>query len=256
MSIDLISSALIGSTGYVGSVLQKQRSFTELYNSKNIQEIYNKHFDLIICSAAPAQKWIANKNPEADFRNIASLIDGLKTLKCNNFILISTVDVFKEPINVSEKSDVLEDNLLPYGLNRRHLEKFVESHFPSHLIVRLPGLVGPGLKKNPIFDFRYNNNIQAIDSRGVFQFYPMVNLWSDIKIAVNAKIKLIHFATEPLSISEIAKECFNIDHKNILQQEPAMYNFRSQYAELYEGKNNYLYSKKESILAIRNYAQQ
>lgn len=78
---------------------------------------------------------------------IDSLIDHLKTVKAKKFILISTVDVFKSPVNVDENSPIILDELKPYGYNRRRLELFVKKNFTSHLIVRLPGLVGSGLKR-------------------------------------------------------------------------------------------------------------
>ena len=40
-----------------------------------------------------------------------------------------------------------------YGRNRARLESWVRATFPeSHLVVRLPGIFGPGMKKNIIFD--------------------------------------------------------------------------------------------------------
>ncbi len=50
--------------------------------------------------------------------------------------------------------------------------------------MRLPGLYGPGLKKNVIFDFLHDNDVHKIDSRGVFQFYDTTRLWRDLEIAV------------------------------------------------------------------------
>lgn len=66
-----------------------------------------------------------------------------------------------------------------------------KEHFPTFFTVRLPGLVGPGLRKNVLFDFLNDNNLHAIDSRGIFQFYPMVNLWYDIKTALGADMDLV-----------------------------------------------------------------
>jgi nucleoside-diphosphate-sugar epimerase len=163
-------NSLIGYSGYVGGTLLKQENFTSLYRSTNIGDIDNQSFDTVVCAGAPAQKWIANREPEADRQKIKELIEHLKTIQCKIFILISTVDVFKNSIGVDEDTPVDESGLHAYGLHRRLLETFVEEHFPNHLIVRLPGLVGPGLRKNVIFDFLNDNNLHSIDSRGVFQF--------------------------------------------------------------------------------------
>ncbi|MGQ0286877.1 NAD-dependent epimerase/dehydratase family protein [Pasteurellaceae bacterium 22721_9_1] len=247
-------NALIGYTGFVGNTILKQKKFECLFNSKNIAEIDNQEFELVVCSAAPAQKWLANKEPDNDLKIINGLIEHLKTIKCNTFILISTVDVFKDPIDVDEDTAINEENLQPYGLHRRYLEKFVESHFENYLIVRLPGLVGPGLKKNIIFDFLNNNNLNMIDSRGIFQFYPMVNLWSDIQVALENKLHLIHLTSEPISVEEVAKNGFGFKFEQSLINPPAKYDMQSKFAVLY-GAEKYQYSKKETLLAIRAYAQ-
>lgn len=249
------NNALIGFSGFVGSTLLKQTNFDHLYRSTNISEIRDNAFDTVVCAGAPAIKWFANKEPEQDKQSIDSLIDHLSTIKCKTFILISTVDVFKDSIKAVESTPIDTFELHSYGLHRYQLEEFVKAHFENYLIVRLPGLVGPGLKKNIIYDFLNNNNLDAIESRGVFQFYPMVNLWSDIQIAIKNNCPLIHLTSEPISVQEIAKQCFNIDFKNKLTNEPAIYDFRTEFSHLYGSTSAYQYSKKETLLAIRSYAQ-
>ena len=250
-----MSDALIGYTGFVGTTLLKQHRFKDLYRSTNICVIDGREFDLIVCAAAPAQKWIANREPEADRQKIEELIAHLKTIQCETFVLISTVDVFKRPIGVTEETVIEVDGLHAYGTNRRLLEKFVEQHFSNHLIIRLPGLVGPGLRKNVIFDLLNDNNLHAIDSRGVFQFYPMVNLWYDIQTALRAKLKLLHLTAEPISVAVVAAEGFGKPFDQALSNAAATYDMRSVHAEIFGGGGSYQYSKRGTIQAIRAYAQ-
>jgi dTDP-4-dehydrorhamnose reductase len=250
-----MQNALIGYSGFVGSTLLRQSTFDALYRSANIHEIDGQAFDLVVCAGAPAQKWIANREPEADRQKIEGLINHLRTVRCNTFILISTVDVFKHPVGVDEASPIEEDGLHPYGLHRRLLETFVEEHFPHHLIVRLPGLVGPGLRKNVIFDFLNGNNLHAIESRGVFQFYPMANLWYDIQIALRAKLRLVHLTAEPLSVADISLHGFGKPFAQQLQGTPARYDMQTRFASLFGGKGLHQYSIRETMQAIRVYAQ-
>jgi hypothetical protein len=91
-----MTNALIGFSGFVGSTLLKQAPFESLYRSTNISNIEGQSFDTVVCAGAPAQKWIANREPEADRQKIDGLIAHLKNIQCKTFILISTVDVFKE----------------------------------------------------------------------------------------------------------------------------------------------------------------
>ena len=248
-------SALIGFSGFVGSSLLKQRAFDSLYRTVNIADIDGHSFKLVVCAAAPAQKWIANREPEADRRKIEGLIGRLRNVRCETFVLISTVDVFKTPVGVDEETPVDEAGLHPYGLHRRLLENFVEDHFASHLIVRLPGLVGPGLRKNVIFDFLNNNNLHAIDSRGSFQFYPMVNLWHDIQTALDAGLRLAHLTAEPISVSDVSQRGFGKAFDNSLDGAPAAYDMQTRHAQIFGGAGRYQYCVREALQAIRAYAQ-
>jgi hypothetical protein len=250
-----MNNCLVGYTGFVGSTLLKQASFESLYRSNNIAEIAGKFFDIVVCAGAPAQKWIANIKSEEDLEKIEGLITHLKLMRCKTFVLISTVDVFKCPLGVDESTSIDEEGLHAYGLHRRLLEKFVESHFQNHLIVRLPGLVGPGLRKNAIFDFLNDNNLHAIDSRGVFQFYPMVNLWYDIQTALNVGLKLVHLTAEPISVADISAQGFSKPFAQAQENSPATYDLRTQYAKIFGASGHYQYGRRETIQAVRAYAQ-
>jgi nucleoside-diphosphate-sugar epimerase len=250
-----VANALVGYSGFVGSTLLKQAAFDSLYRSTNIGDIDGQSFDIVVCAGAPAQKWIANREPEADRRKIEGLIAHLESIHCKMFILISTVDVFKTPVGVDECTLVEAEGNHPYGNNRRLLEEFVESHFPSHLIVRLPGLVGPGLRKNVIFDLLNNNNREAIESRSVFQFYPMVNLWHDIQTALSAHLRLVHLTAEPISVASISEQGFGKSFDHVLPTTPANYDMRTIHARIFGAAGSYQYSARETIQNIRAYAQ-
>ncbi|CAG8871561.1 hypothetical protein PS627_04509 [Pseudomonas fluorescens] len=250
-----MASALVGFSGYVGSTLLKQARFEKLYRSTTIAEIDGQTFDTLVCAGAPAQKWIANRDPQADREKIDGLIAHLKTVTCKTFILISTVDVFKSAVGVDEDTVVDENDLHAYGLNRRRLEAFVERHFDDYLIVRLPGLVGSGLRKNVIFDLLNDNNLDAVDSRGVFQFYPMVNLWHDIQTAQAAGLKLVHLTAEPVSVARVAGDGFGLAFDNVLDRPAAVYDMQTRHAAVFGGSTRHTYSARETLLAVRAYAQ-
>ena len=250
-----MSNALIGYSGFVGSTLQKQATFESLYRSTNIKDIEGHSFNTVVCAGAPAQKWIANKDSAADLAKIEGLIAHLKTITCKTFVLISTVDVFKSAIEVDENSAIDEDGLNSYGLHRRYLERFVETHFENYLIVRLPGLIGPGLRKNVIFDFLNNNNLQAIDSRGIFQFYPMINLWYDIQTALNAGLKLVHLTAQPISVADVSLKGLGKPFTQALANPAASYDLRTCYANIFGATGHYQYSARDTIHAVRAYGQ-
>lgn len=147
-----MKTQLVGNTGFVGSNLQSEYTFDELYNSKNITEAYGKNPDLLVYSGVPAQKFLANKEPEKDFEIIKNAINNIKNIKPKEIVLISTIDVYKEPVNVNEDTKIDTENLQPYGYNRYYLEKWVSENIENHLIVHLPGLYGKNIKKNFIYD--------------------------------------------------------------------------------------------------------
>lgn len=250
-----MKTALIGSTGFVGTTLQSQTSFDECYHSTDIQNIDGKEFDLVVCAAAPAKKWYANLHPEEDKNAIDGLIGHLSKIKAGTFVLISTVDVFKSPVNVDENTEIKLDLLQPYGYNRRRLELFVKEHFANHLIARLPGLVGTGLKKNIIFDFKHQNEVYKIESGNVFQFYPMKHLWRDLCLAKEHKLELVHLTATPVSVAEVARHAFNLTFENHLGNPLVNYDFKTLHAMLWDKPDGYQYSKAESLDAIKEYAQ-
>ena len=233
----------------------KQAKFSALYRSTNIHDIAGQSFDAVYCAGAPAQKWLANKDPAGDLARIKALIAQLQTVRCRQFVLISTVDVFGQPQGVDEHSPVEERGLHAYGLHRRMLEQFVMDHFPSYLIVRLPGLVGPGLRKNVIYDLLNDNNLHAVESRNIFQFYPMVNLHYDIQIALNAGLKLIHLTAAPVSVADIAQQGFGRNFTQQLSGPLVRYDLRTRHEDVFGCGANYQYSARETIQAVRAYAQ-
>lgn len=247
-----MNNCIIGHTGFVGGTLKEQRDFQHFYRSTDIENIKGQEFDLVVCAGASAKKWLANKEPENDLHQINYLLNCLSEIKANKFILISTVDVFKDPININELTPINEEGLHPYGKNRYLIEKFVEERFKKHLVVRLPGLVGMGLQKNAIYDFKHKNNIEKIDSRGIFQFYPMQNLNSDIESALKKNINKIHLTSEPISISEIAQKCFKLEFENHILDISPRYDMKTIYP--LHGAGDYTYDKDFILKSIKDYA--
>lgn len=250
-----MTSALIGHSGFVGSTLQRQRPFEHRYRSTDIALIDGGAFGTVVCAGAPAQKWKANAEPEADRATIDGLIAHLDTITGDEFVLISTVDVFADPVGVDETTEVDADGLHAYGANRRRLEEFVQGRFERHLVVRLPGLVGPGLRKNVVFDLLHDNNLSGVDSRAVFQFYPMVNLWWDVRSALEAGLSLIHLTAEPVEVATLAQHGFGRPFENHLDRPVARYDFQTLHADVVGGAGAYQYSAADTLMAVRAYVQ-
>ena len=95
--------------------------------------------------------------------------------------------------------------------------------------------------------------LQFTDSRSEFQFYPLKRLWSDIKIALENKIELLHTATEPISAGEIYKFLYGREFMNETAGVPAKYDYRTRYSGLYRRDGGYIMCKEEVLLEIQNF---
>lgn len=235
---------LIGATGFIGTNLQEQTDFDRQYCSRNITEIEGRAFDELVIAAPGGSKLKANQNPEADLCSVNQLISSLSKTTAKTVVYVSTVDVYKISQGVNENTAIDTEDLHPYGLHRYRLEKFIQNHFINSLIVRLPNVFGNNLRKNFIYDLLTNTNLQFTHKDSCFQFYDLSNLWNDIKIALNLNIRLINFATEPMSAEEISQVIFSRPFSNITEKQPRNYDIRSLYAKRYNGHELYLYPKE------------
>lgn len=251
-----MANALLGYTGFVGTTLRGQASFDALYNSQNIAAIRGQRFELAVCAAAPAAKWKANQDPEGDLANLRSLMDHLRTVEAEQFILISTVDVFRMPPPADEHSAVEPGRLDAYGRNRYLLEQFVLEQFPGAVIVRLPGLFGAGLRKNFLFDLIHRGESEWTHANSTFQFYNMAHLWADLQRvrAADPAIRLVHFATEPVRAADVARHAFGLEYTHITSNPPVHYDLRTVHAGLWGQPSAYIAPASEVYEQIRAFA--
>jgi len=248
-----VARALIGCSGFVGGNLQQQAKFSDLFNSKNIDSIAGRHFDLVIGAGAPAVKWLANKEPEQDRAALQRLMRPLESVTADRFVLISTVDVYPRPIDVDEDTRIDTAEAQPYGRHRLELEQFVRERFCDFLIVRLPGLFGPGLKKNVIYDFIHNNEVLKIHQDGVFQFYDLRRLWSDLEMVRRAGLALVNLATEPVGVRDVVQHAFGFTFENDLPAPAPRYDFHTRHADIWGRSGRYVYDRREVLDDIRSF---
>ena len=111
----------------------------------------------------------------------------------------------------------------------------------------------PGLKKNVVYDLLHGNEVHKIHASGVFQFYNLGRLWPNIQTALAAGLTLVNFATEPVSVRDVAREAFGIDFTNDPGAKPARYDMRSRHAGLFGGRGSYLYSREQVLAELRGF---
>lgn len=144
---------LVGYTGFVGSNIYEKGKFDNVYNSKNIETAYGTNPDLLVYAGLRAEKYLANNAPEKDMELIYQAEKNIEKINPKKLVLISTIDVFKNPQNVDENTEIDTEGLHAYGYDRYQLEVWVREKYPDALIIRLPGLFGKNIKKNFIYDY-------------------------------------------------------------------------------------------------------
>lgn len=249
-----MKSALIGNTGFVGSNLASQHSFDKFYNSKNIEDISKDTFELIVCAGAPGSKWLANKQPDEDKQSIYRLIECLQKTETSKLVLISTIDIYTSVDGVDENTTVVVDESNCYGKNRRELEIFAEENFDS-CIIRLPGVFGAGLKKNPIFDLS-QNKLDFIHPDAIMQYYYLAHLWDDIELAIKNELELLNIAVEPIALKEIASTVFDIKLNSSDRGPAPYYDMQTNFSELWGQPGRYLYYKQNILTDLKVFADQ
>ena len=201
---------IIGYKGFVGSNLKRIYQDAEGAGRKDMSKLAGIAFDTVYCAAPQAKKWWANKNPEEDKNEITNLLDSCRHIKCKKkFVLFSTVDVYDPPEKVDEQTEISND-IHPYGSNRLFLEqKLTDTFGDKILIVRLPALVGEGLKKNVIFDFLNDNNVDKVNPNSKFQWFNLSFIDEVLDFAIaTPQINVLNVATEPLDTSIIVDNFF------------------------------------------------
>ncbi len=144
---------LVGSTGFVGSNLFESGAFDRGFHSRNVQEAYGLKPDLLVYAGLRAEKYLANHAPEKDRELILQAEENIKRIAPKKLVLISTVDVLRDPNGADETTLIRTDGLEAYGANRYLLECWVRERYADALIIRLPGLFGKNIKKNFIYDY-------------------------------------------------------------------------------------------------------
>jgi nucleoside-diphosphate-sugar epimerase len=247
---------LVGHTGFVGGNLVQQRHYDLTYHRPDIDRIAGTHFRRLVISGAPAQKWRANAEPDADAAALDGLMAHLTSATAELAVLISTVDVYPQPRGVDEATPVdPEDHTQAYGRNRLRLERFVQQHYPRSLVLRLPGLFGPGLKKNLVYDLMGRRPEEFCHRDSTFQFYDLRRLSDDIETAVEAGLSVLNLATEPTSAAQIGTEVF--DRALTCTSVPRVdYDMHTRHAQVFGSSGPYRCDRATVLEDLRSFVGQ
>lgn len=175
---------IIGSSGLIGQTISEKIKFDFYFNTKNIHE-YNKIVmdgSELFLTCLPATKWLVNNDLKKDMDNINFIIDTISKHTYSKVTLISTIDIYNDsPFGVNEDYSP-NVSKLSYGNNRYIFELLVKEYVKTDnlKIFRLPALYNNKIKKNILYDFINNNNVENINVNSSYQWYNLDNLSMDI----------------------------------------------------------------------------
>ena len=154
------SIIVLGGTGLIGAaVCERFRGDGHLVtaiNSKNYASHIGAAADVLINCNGNSFRYKASQNPASDFE--ASVVTAEKSLfdfKFERYFFVSTVDVYDELADPAKNHEAAAIDLRRppvYGFHKWLAERLVERFAAQPLILRSGTVIGPAMKKGPLFD--------------------------------------------------------------------------------------------------------
>jgi nucleoside-diphosphate-sugar epimerase len=151
---------IIGGNGFVGSAFVRYcetRGIPHVVLSRHTYHRYvGTQCDVLINANGNSKKYFPRDNPVGDFdQSVRSVRASLVDFAARHYVQLSSCDVYPDCSSPATTNEALIPDVTrqsPYGFHKYLAEQCVRHASPCWLIVRLGSMVGPGLKKNPIFD--------------------------------------------------------------------------------------------------------
>lgn len=161
---------LLGAQGFVGSAFRRfleTRPDIELVpvTRDNYVQARGQVSDVVIDASGNSKKFLADQDLLGEFE--LSVVHRLRTLvdfpaRCH--LHISSVDVYHDLAHRSATSELVSIDRTRqsnYGFHKLLAEDLVRRQAAEWLIVRLGGMVGPGLRKNPVYDLLHRKPLRV-----------------------------------------------------------------------------------------------
>lgn len=152
---------VIGAIGFIGSAVAAEAgrrgyavSAVDLDNYKEF--LSGGEFDLVINAAGNARKFIDDQDPVKGYElSVTSVMRALHDFRFRFYVQLSSGAIYPDeghPRKNSETTPLHPSRMTRYGFHKWLAEQLVEHYAPRHLLVRMGGFVGPGLRKNALYD--------------------------------------------------------------------------------------------------------
>jgi nucleoside-diphosphate-sugar epimerase len=151
---------ILGGAGFVGSACAQLlgelgEAFTVITRA-NYEALRGSACSVLINANGNSRKFMATRDPLWDFdASVRSVAASLEDFRAERYVFLSSGDVYPDTTSsdaTREDKPIDLSRVSRYGLHKYLAEQLVRAVHPDWLVVRMGGFVGPGLKKNAIFD--------------------------------------------------------------------------------------------------------
>ncbi len=164
-----MKTAVLGGEGFVGSAFVRhcRREGVECDGIElgNYPDYIGRGYDLLVNAAGESRKYQVNRDPAGDLEyTLRPLLRSFSDFSFRLYIYISSIDLYPDhadPARNREDAALEIGRISHYGFHKFLGEKMVAHYLPSWLIIRLGGVLGPGLKKNPVFDILHDQPLRV-----------------------------------------------------------------------------------------------
>lgn len=151
---------IIGGNGFVGSGIvrncEKKGLEYAVVTRENCEELAKSPCHILINANGNSRKYMADRDPDWEFEaSVGSVHRYLTMFSYDKYVQLSSCDVYPD---CSDYAMTAEETVLEparqstYGFHK-YLAELCVMHFAKRwLILRMGGFVGPGMKKNAVFD--------------------------------------------------------------------------------------------------------
>lgn len=158
---------ILGGSGFVGSAFARwcERAGADyrIVTRENYPQYVGIPCDILINANGNSRKPLAASQPLVEFdASVRSVRQSLVDFKAATYVHLSSCDVYPDcssPDATQESQVPFVDEQSPYGFHKYLAEQCVRHGTRQWLIFRSGGFVGPGLKKNAIFDILHGTSL-------------------------------------------------------------------------------------------------
>ena len=170
---------ILGGKGFVGSAFARlcadQGLDHTIIDRENYATLVGGSCDIFVNANGNSSKPLAAKEPVREFdASVRSVRSSLVDFRFGTYIHLSSCDVYPDctsPATTREDQPLDPAMQSPYGFHKHLAEQCVRHAARRWIILRMGGFVGPGLKKNAIYDILHGPKLW-LDPESELQYMP------------------------------------------------------------------------------------